>query len=296
MEGYLCRQDILSNKGLQSTSNVWSEFYAELCGSILNLWKIENNIDSGQLEIVQTPIVINVSNYSTDICSPVLDDDGLQRNNVFLLSAGSGDKFYLQAANDSLLNLWVSAIRLSCYESSRLQEVYTATLLKRTGLREILSSTVLVKGKLEGYLQVQFTSTDEPKKYWVVVSDHRAEDKKKKADLAFARGQALFYETKKSKKPFMTLANVLKTYAIYPENPTMIDKTISFRVEGNLFPAKQTDSKPGDFVNLSAESINEMAKWLIGFFDSFKMYGRPKELLYDFKDPISPFFAVPTGR
>ncbi|CAG8792576.1 42851_t:CDS:2 [Gigaspora margarita] len=296
MEGYLCRQDILSNKGLQSTSNVWSEFYAELCGSILNLWRIENNFDSGQLEIAQTPIVINVSNYSTDICSPVLDDDGLQRNNVFLLSAGSGDKFYLQAANDSLLNLWVSAIRLSCYESSRLQEVYTATLLKRTGLREILSSTVLVKGKLEGYLQVQFTSTDEPKKYWVVVSDHRAEDKKKKADLAFARGQALFYETKKSKKPFMTLANVLKTYAIYPENPTMIDKTISFRVEGNLFPAKQTDSKPGDFVNLSAESINEMAKWLIGFFDSFKMYGRPKELLYDFKDPISPFFAVPTGR
>ncbi|CAG8597194.1 2521_t:CDS:1 [Dentiscutata erythropus] len=295
MEGYLCRQDILSNKGHQSTSNIWSEFYAELCGSILSLWKIENNFDSGQPEIAQTPIIINVSNYSTEICSPVLDD-GIQRNNVFLLSAGPGDKFYLQAANDSLLNLWVSAIRLSCYESSRLQEVYTATLLKRTGLRELLSGTVLVKGKLEGYLQVQFTSTDEPKKYWVVVSDHRAEDKKKKADLAFTRGQALFYETKKSKKPFMTLANVLKTYAIYPENPTIIDKTISFRVEGNLFPAKQTDSKPGDFVNLSAESINEMAKWLIGFFDSFKMYGRPKELLYDFKDPISPFFAVPTGR
>ncbi|CAG8659764.1 6148_t:CDS:1, partial [Racocetra persica] len=295
MEGYLCRQDILSNKGSQPNSTVWTEFYAELCGPILSLWKIENNSDSGQLEVVQTPIVINVSNYSTDICSSGLDD-GSQRNNAFLLSAGPGDKFYLQAADDSLLKLWVSAIRLSCYEGSRLQEVYTATLLKRTGLRELLTGTVLVKGKLEGYLQVQFTSTDEPKKYWVVVSDHRAEDKKKKADLAFTRGQALFYETKKSKKPFMTLANVLKTYAIYPENPTMIDKTISFRVEGTLFPAKPTESKPGDFVILSAESTNEMAKWVISFFDGFKMYGRPKELLYDFKDPISPFFAVPTGR
>ncbi|CAG8674303.1 668_t:CDS:2 [Cetraspora pellucida] len=295
MEGYLCRQDILSNKGDQPNSAVWSEFYAELCGPILSLWKIENYSDSGQPEIVQTPIVINVSNYSTDICSSVLDDES-QKNNVFLLSSGPGDKFYLQTADESLLKLWVSAIRLSCYEGSRLQEVYTATLLKRTGLRELLTGTVLVKGKLEGYLQVQFTSTDEPKKYWVVVSDHRAEDKKKKADLAFTRGQALFYETKKSKKPFMTLANVLKTYAICPENPAMIDKTISFRVEGNLFPAKQTESKPGDFVILSAESINEMAKWVIGFFDSFKLYGRPKELLYDFKDPISPFFAVPTGR
>src|SRR5206468_885971 len=148
--------------------------------------------------------------------------------------------------DDPALNLWVNAIRLSCFEGSRIQEVYTATLVKRPGLKDFGNGTVLVKGKLEGYLQVQFSGDVEPKKYWVVVSDHRAEDKKKK-NLSFTRGQALFYESKKKQKPFMTLANVLQAYAFYPENPALIDKTATFCVEGSLFPTKPTENKPGDF-------------------------------------------------
>ncbi|RHZ87438.1 hypothetical protein Glove_34g92 [Diversispora epigaea] len=290
IEGYLCRKIISPSQNQQE----WLEYYVELCGSVLSLWKVLN-LDSELPEVSQTPIIINIFNYATEICSPIVDGSS-QRINVFLVNAGQNDKFYLQAPNERALDLWVSAIRLSCYEGSRLQEVYTATLFKRPELRDYIAGTVLIKGKLEGYLQVQFNYSDEPKKYWVVVSDHRAEDKKKKSDLAFTRGQALFYETKKSKKPFMTLANVLQAYAIYPDNPTLIEKTISIRVEGSLFPTKSTDNKLGEFVILTAESINELSKWVVGFFDSFKLYGRPKELLYDFKNPISPFFAVPTER
>ncbi|CAG8550395.1 12897_t:CDS:2 [Funneliformis mosseae] len=286
IEGYLCKQEI------NSSNNDWIEYYVELCGPFLSFWKTVNDPDSEITRVSQTPSVINISNSSIDLSQ---DNCMNQRMHVFFLDSGQGEKSYLQTSDDKTLNLWVNAIRLSCFEGSRLQEVYTATLIRRPGLKDFGNGTVLMKGKLEGYLQVQFSGNLESKKYWVVVADHRAEEKKKK-DLAFTRGQALFYETKRSKKPFMTVANVLQTYAIYPESPSLIEKTVTFRVEGTLFLTKPTENKPGDFAILTTDSLNEMTKWLFGFFDSFKLYGRPKELLYDFKDPISPFFAVPTGR
>ncbi|RIA96628.1 hypothetical protein C1645_367802 [Glomus cerebriforme] len=293
MEGYLCKQDNITNQGRTSSSDNWIEYYVELCGPILSFWKIVNNYDSEIPEVAQAPSILNLSNCLVDLSIP--QNNVSQRMHVFFLCSIQGEKFYLQAPDDNTLNSWVGAIRLSCFEGSRLQEVYTATLIKRPGLKDFGNGTVLVKGKLEGYLQVQFSGNVESKKCWVVVADHRAEDKKKK-DLSFTRGQALFYEKKNAKKPFMTLANVLQTYAIYPEDPVLIDKTATFCVEGTLFPTKPTENKPGDFVILTTDSLNEMTKWLFGFFDSFKLYGRPKELLYDFKNPVSPFFAVPTGR
>jgi hypothetical protein len=296
MEGYLCKQDIINNQGRTNSSDDWIEYYVELCGPVLSFWKIVNNHDSEIPEVAQVPFILTLSNCLVDLSIPQ-DNNVSQRMHVFFIYLSQGEKFYLQAPDNNALNLWINAIRLSCFERSRLEEVFTATLIKRPGLKDFGNGngTVLVKGKLEGYLQVHFSGNFEPKTYWVVVADHRAEDKKKK-DLSFTRGQALFYESKKSKKPFMTLANVLQTYAIYPEDPALIDKTASFCVEGTLFPTKPTENKPGDFVILTTDSLNEMAKWLFGFFDSFKLYGRPKELLYDFKNPVSPFFAVPTGR
>ncbi|PKK73063.1 hypothetical protein RhiirC2_709923 [Rhizophagus irregularis] len=294
MEGYLCKQDIINNQGSTNSSDDWIEYYVELCGPVLSFWKIANNHDSETPEVSQAPLILNLPNCLVDLS--ILEDNNVsQRMHVFFLYLIQGEKLYLQASDNNTLNLWVNAIRLSCFERSRLQEVFTATLIKRPGLKDFGNGSVLVKGKLEGNLQVQFAGNFEPKTYWVVVADHRVEDKKKK-DLSFTRGQALFYESKKSKKPFMTLANVLQTYAIYPEDPAIIDKTATFCVEGTLFPTKPTENKPGDFVILTTDSLNEMSKWLFGFFDSFKLYGRPKELLYDFKNPVSPFFAVPTGR
>src|SRR6185436_14997044 len=83
---------------------------------------------------------------------------------------------------------------------------------------------------------------------------------------------------------------------MFPGTTALIDRVNEFLVEGSLFPSDTSQNKPGDFVILTADSPTEMAKWLVAFFDSFKLYGRPKELLYDFKDPASPLFAVPTEK
>ncbi|KAG9306673.1 hypothetical protein G9A89_004220 [Geosiphon pyriformis] len=292
IEGYICKQDQTSDE-TRPNAEGWAEFYAELCGPVLSIWKLNTNSEISEV-VTPNPTLINISNSSIEIIGTVLDGIS-QRENLFLLDIDDGIRYYFQAANSRLLNQWILAIRLSCFEGSRLQEIYTATLFRRQGFKEFLTGTPLIKGKLEGYLQVRFNGCKESKKYWVVVADHRLEDKKKK-DIAFTRGQAAFYETNKSKKPFMTLANVLQTYAIYPENPSLIDKTNLFRVEGNFFPAKPTDKKSGDFVNLTTESSSEMAKWVIAFFDAFKLHGRPKDFPYDFKDPDSPLFAVPVVK
>ncbi|CAG8534223.1 4551_t:CDS:2 [Ambispora gerdemannii] len=292
IEGYLCKQDQSWRDGRKPTTEDWGEFYAEICGSSLCLWRVSDDIESAEITS-PNPTTINIANSSVEIVGKV-SDSILSRDYVFSLDGGEGDLYYLQTSSWLLLNRWVLAIRLSCFEGSRLHEVFTATLFRRSGFKELLSGTPLIKGKVEGYLQVRFAGTKEWQKCWVVVSDHRVEEKKKK-DLAFDRGQATFYKTKKSKKPFMTMANVLQAYAIYQETASTIEKTTLFRVEGNIFATKAStaDSKPSDFVLLTAENSSEMAKWLIAFCDSFKLYGRPKEYLYDFKDPDSPLFAVP---
>ncbi|CAG8476445.1 12072_t:CDS:2 [Ambispora leptoticha] len=291
IEGYLCKQDQSWRDGRKPTTEDWCEFYAEICGSSLYLWRVADDNEPPGIAS-PNPTIINIANSSVEILGKV-SESILTREHVFLLDGGDGDRYYLQTPSLSLLNQWVLAIRLSCFEGSKMQEVFTATLFRRPGFKEFLSGTPLVKGKLEGYLQVRFAGTKEWQKCWVVVSDHRVEEKKKK-DLAFNRGQATFYETKKSKKPFMSMANVLQAYAVYQESSSTIEKTTLFRVEGDIFAEKSsTDSKPGDFVLLTAENSSEMAKWLVSFCDSFKLYGRPKEYLYDFKDPDSPLFAVP---
>ncbi|KAK0553277.1 hypothetical protein OC845_001277 [Tilletia horrida] len=137
-----------------------------------------------------------------------------------------------------------------------------------------------------------------------------------------AAGLAMFYENKKSKKPFATMMHVSAVFAVYPSRPELVEGSSLFKVEG-AFPgsnilsathhARQTgfvlilpevdssgstpSSPPLGAAGSAVLGANtKMMNWAIGFMDVFRLYGRPRALSWDPRDPASFFFAYPIGN
>ncbi|CDW98656.1 hypothetical protein [Sporisorium scitamineum] len=122
-----------------------------------------------------------------------------------------------------------------------------------------------------------------------------------------APGVASFFESKKDKKPFATLIYAAHAFAVYPSRPELVEGSSLFKIEG-VFPFSTVLSathrvRTTGWVMLMPEldtagskgANAEMMKWLIAFMDSFKLYGRPETLVWEARDPVSPFFAYPIG-
>lgn len=91
-----------------------------------------------------------------------------------------------------------------------------------------------------------------------------------------APGLACFYESKKHKKPFATLAYAAHAFAVYPSRPELVEGSSLFKVEGS-FPLSTTMSAtnrnrqtgwvmimPELDGNTSKGANAEMMKWCIG--------------------------------
>ncbi|PWN37882.1 uncharacterized protein FA14DRAFT_187932 [Meira miltonrushii] len=122
-----------------------------------------------------------------------------------------------------------------------------------------------------------------------------------------APGLACFYETKKSKKPFATMAYASQTFAVYPSRPELVEGSSLFKVEGAFplsgFVSATNKIRQSGWVMIMPELDSgsnkganaEMMKWCIAFMDAFRLYGRPAQFQWDARNPISPFFAYPIG-
>ncbi|MCO5565566.1 hypothetical protein L7F22_019240 [Adiantum nelumboides] len=122
-----------------------------------------------------------------------------------------------------------------------------------------------------------------------------------------APGLACFYETKKTKKPFATMAYASQVFAVYPSRPELVEGSSLFKVEGAFplsgFVSATNKIRQSGWVMImpeldsgSSKGANaEMMKWCIAFMDAFRLYGRPTQFQWDARNPISPFFAYPIG-
>lgn len=122
-----------------------------------------------------------------------------------------------------------------------------------------------------------------------------------------APGLACFYDTKKSKKPFATMAYASQAFAVYPSRPELVEGSSLFKVEGAFplsgFVSATNKIRQSGWVMIMPELDSgsnkganaEMMKWCIAFMDAFRLYGRPTQFQWDARNPISPFFAYPIG-
>ncbi|CAM0138838.1 hypothetical protein VKS41_006292 [Umbelopsis sp. WA50703] len=298
-EGYLQKMNDLTADGKPVMDRQWTQWYVELSGSVLTFWDAKDaqeNQELGEMEITTDepilPTYINITDSSVDIVGTFAYDNPA-RENVFVLSSAGSNRFFLQAGNQAVMNRWVCAIRLACYEMTRLQEIYTRNFLARPMWADIMEKQ---QGKVEGWMQARFGGATEWQRYWVVVTDKRDEKRLWGKKSVASRGQLMFYENKKSKIPIITIVNVLCAYAIYPENPKLIDFGTLLKVEGSMYASTANDTHGGSgnaFALLMTSSNKEMVQWLVGIYDAFKLYGRPARLISDAYNINSLNFAEP---
>lgn len=302
-EGYLQKMNDLAVDGKPVPDRQWTNWYVELCGPVLTIWDASNviqNSETGETEVTCedsiSPTYINITDSVVDVVG-TFQYATPPRENVFVLNSAGSNRFYLQASNAHVMNRWVCAIRLACFETSKLHEIYTRNLLSRSLWSDILEKQ---SGKVEGWIQARLGGATEWQRYWVVVTDKRDEKRLFGKKSIASRGQLMFYETKKSKVPIITIVNVVCAYAVYPENPKLIDLGTILKVEGSMYSSTTNDHQSGSataFALLMTSSSKEMVQWLIGIYDAFKLYGRPEMLLSDSSNINSLNFAEPVfGR
>ncbi|CEP11601.1 hypothetical protein [Parasitella parasitica] len=287
-EGYLYKKNDLTVDGKSYGDPQWSQWYVELCGPALILW--ETLADENESVM---PQYINITDSNVDIIGRTGEPG---RENVFSLNSAGANRYLFDVPDYNTLINWVCAIRLSCFECSKLQEIFTLGFLSRSAYSDVLSKPM---NKMEGFVQVRFSGTTEWQKYWVVVSDKKEEKKLFGKKSVQSRGQLMFYESKKAKCPVLTMVNVVQTYILYPESPQAIDLVTMFKVEGSTFTVKSGDEQQiatsCNSALIMASSPKELVQWIIGTYDAFKLYGRPTRLNDDPSNINSLNFGEPRG-
>ncbi|KAG0249505.1 hypothetical protein BG011_009227 [Mortierella polycephala] len=323
LTGQLQKKNELGIEGYKLQGEQWAAYNVELIGPKLLLTPVagsgglgavaeEMNMEEARVEMQDGPnggtFTINWMGANKSIFQPV------QQVSLGPPEVGSN-------CQD-----WVCAIRLSCYECSRLQEIYTSTLLRRPKFRDQVAATIEGPIKAEGMLRVKFWAGDEWQRLWVVVSDQRGEEVKKKKQgkvlqAAPVRGQIHFFENPRSKRPFISMYNVSQAYAVCPSRSTLnaskdnkVDEegSLTIKLEGDVVLQRDSLSPPrkGFFSSPTPPSVlardlqallptgrsmfamfqvpnaMERTKFLLGTSEAFRIYGKPGPLLFD--SPTDP--------
>ncbi|KAI9252316.1 hypothetical protein BDA99DRAFT_178269 [Phascolomyces articulosus] len=304
-EGYLYRK---ADNKRTSGDETWIRSYVELAGPVLTLWDADQ---PGEGDVM--PHYVNISDATTV---------ELNEHGMISLRTGGSSRYLFEYVDDNTgetdrnteLERWVRAIRLSCFEGTRVHEIYTKKFIMRNKNiqtdddddsetdEDLLAKS---KSKMEGFVQVRFSGIGEWQKYWVVASDRKNEKKLFGKKSVPSQGHIMFYESKKAKHPIMTLVNVSQAYTVYPETPQLIDMVTLLKVDGRIASEEEAvqqgeggsvdgaaagaattpSSANATSVLMMTSNTIELVQWLVGVFDVFKLYGRPSQLI---RDPTNP--------
>ncbi|KAI9249276.1 hypothetical protein BY458DRAFT_427394, partial [Sporodiniella umbellata] len=252
LEGYVEKKNEFAMDG-QPCQEPWSRWYMELCGPSLLLWP--------DVEDQTTPQLINIVEAAVEM---------FEEGSVFSLNSAGANQFLFST---EIANQWIAAIRLSTFESIRIQEIFTYRLLSSQA--DLLAKPI---NKMEGAVQIRFEGAWD--KYWVVISD---KTKKLFSGKKPSSGKIQIYESKKAKSPLQTFISVSQLHVIYPEPPQAIDSATVFKIVG------KTEEK--DITCFIMVPSRELSPWVVSVMDVFKLHGRPLHLLDDATNPQSLNFG-----
>jgi CCR4-NOT transcriptional complex subunit CAF120 len=124
---------------------------------------LENNADSRQSLEILAPLP-----------PPPHRPTSRPHPHVFSLNTAGSNRMLFSCPTERDLALWVTALRLSAYEKSRLEEIYTGHVLKtfysgRPG-QIVEPRSPLVRGRLEGWVRVRVMGGTEWKRLWAVLT------------------------------------------------------------------------------------------------------------------------------
>jgi CCR4-NOT transcriptional complex subunit CAF120 len=91
-------------------------------------------------------------------------------NNVITLNTAGTNLLLFSCPSTQDVISWVAAFRLSCWEKSRLEEIYTAHLIRITLNDGRNAPSTLTDGRLEGWVWVRIAGRTDWKRLWMCVS------------------------------------------------------------------------------------------------------------------------------
>ncbi|AOW07553.1 hypothetical protein LXG23DRAFT_56921 [Yarrowia lipolytica] len=302
-EGYYMLLNDLNKDGKPVNDRKWVEVYGRLQGTVMSIWDAEelDRHKDGLAKLKPSYINVTDATFKSILTLPSPNGD-LQ--NIIVLSTTLKNRYLLQFSSQKLLQEWSSALRLSQFEYSSLQEAYTGGLLSAkgrqlNGIRTLLAETRFAH---EDWVSVRFGPGMPWKRCWTIVApvDPKVKSKAKKKGYE-AYGTVSFYEDKKKvKKPPLAKITVAQSaYAIYPSSPMLINNSTLFKIDGTVTFDDVEGAKDASVFLMPEQhagvlGFETLIRFLVPVFDAFKLYGRPVRLNADKTDQRSLLFGMPT--
>ncbi|KAI0775168.1 hypothetical protein BD413DRAFT_611506 [Trametes elegans] len=253
----------------------WREVWAQLGGTTLSVWDMEEIREASKQGRQVPPSYINVTDAFVHVLgsisvSPSPGAPQRRYTNVLTLNTAGSNLYLFSCPSAEALVQWTAALRLSAWEKSRLEEIYTAHLIRITLNDGRNAPSPLMGGRLEGWVRIRIAGQTDWKRLWMVVSggsqpghpDHgsvssmghdRPESpntpRKKRMSHLFSREKSptrshlpvrpmiqLFTSAKSrdKRKALLTMRSVSQAFAVYPERPELISRSTLMKLEGQL--------------------------------------------------------------
>ncbi|KAI9317874.1 hypothetical protein BX666DRAFT_1552925 [Dichotomocladium elegans] len=270
MEGFLYKHTVNNEK---------VRCYAELAGSILSVWDAQ----------VQSPRILPQYYHMSDA---TVEGHG-SKNTVTIHMSNGSRKLVLEAQDEPTMLRWVVAIRLSCFENTRLHMLFSLRLLlQNLDPQADMSSAA----RWESACQVRLPGRQDWQKFHAVVNNAHSTTKKKslfkgsdtssnsKQQRHHKVPQLCLMDSKKSKSPDIVVTEITNAYTLYPESPQLLDKGLMMRVDGIvLIKGKE---QAGHLL-IMTEDQHHLCTGLFAIYDAYKLYGRPHTLRTDASDEMA---------
>ncbi|KAK2463437.1 hypothetical protein APHAL10511_004523 [Amanita phalloides] len=329
----------------------WTDIWAQLGGTTLSIWDMKQVQEASKLGREVPPTYVNMTDAFLKVLGAVTEPESptapaRRYTDILAVNTAGSNLIFFSCPSREALMAWVAALRLSSWEKSRLEEIYTAHLIRVTQQGKFLCfhfgllityvaardiPSTLIRGRMEGWVQIRIAGQTDWKRLWMVVqarpdgdrptsagfdSPSSAPRKRRVSSLfsrdyspsrtGFSKPVIAFYSSQKprdKKKPLLTMQNVSQAFAVYPERPELINRSSLIKVEGHFANeelAKDMTNREGWVLVMPGleggqNQVGEMLKWVIALHDAFGLYGRPHAWTWDPRDRASMMFGYPVG-
>nr|GAT46567.1 predicted protein [Mycena chlorophos] len=308
----------------------WAEVWGQLNGTTLSIWDMKAVQEASARGTEVPPSYLNITDAFVHVLGAVsvpAKESAPQKRypDVLTVNTGGSNLILFSCPTTQALLCWAAALRLSAWEKSRLEEIYTAHLLRIT-LSGPDHPTTLTNGRMEGWVRLRIAGQVDWKKVWMTVcaaadsvpQPPDAARSKRRMSNIFSKDHAVsdiplpprpiiaIYpgpKPKERKKPLLTIHNVSQAFAVYPERPELISRSTLIKLEGLIGDedtAGEMARREGWLLVMpelegGLGQAEEMLKWIVALHDAFQLYGRPGAWNWDPRNPRSLMFGYPVG-
>ena len=219
----------------------WREVWAQLSGPTLCIWDMEEVKFANQQSREVPPLYINITEAVrlpfhlyylhglTKLPHPqfvhVLDSitqpgtptfSPRKYTNVIALNTAGMNLLFFSCPSPQDAISWSTAFRLSCWEKTRLEEIYTAHLFhSNLGYVRDTPST-LTRGRLEGWCRVRISGQTDWKRSWVCISAGMVTtDTRPPTDVAFVGSKSPTIQGNHPRRTSYTLPKIKRISGLF---------------------------------------------------------------------------------